>query len=420
MSVPAASPSAVGGTLRAARLRQGLSVQDVSVALRIRRQYLDAIEDGRLSALPAPAYAIGFVKTYAAALGLDQEEIARRWRDETGNAAGRKPELSFPAPVPERGIPAGALIVVGVILSAGLYGGWYYLSGTGQRVADLVPPLPERLARIETAPRAPATPTPPPGQPFGQPFGQAPALPGAAQLGAPPPAPAPAPAPALAPPASPPGPLALAPPPAQPPAQPQPTLALPAAPPAASPAAPAALGSAPLAPATPQNGSAAPQAAAEAPRVVLPPSGPWPTGPAVTADSLLPPRPPAPNPTSANASPLTPPPGAAAPAQPAEPAVATYGAAEDSRVVLRARADSWIQVRERAGGTVLFNRVLRPGETYRVPMRPGLLLTTGNAGGLEVVLDGDALPTLGQQGVVRRDLPLEPDALRQAVVSLPR
>jgi cytoskeleton protein RodZ len=99
---------------------------------------------------------------------------------------------------------------------------------------------------------------------------------------------------------------------------------------------------------------------------------------------------------------------------------ASYGAADDSRVVLRARADSWIQVRERTGGTVLFNRVLRPGETYRVPMRPGLLLTTGNAGGLEVVLDGDALPTLGQQGVVRRDLPLEPDALKQAVAALPR
>ncbi|MCU0984782.1 MAG: DUF4115 domain-containing protein [Acetobacteraceae bacterium] len=373
MSVPAASPSAVGGLLRATRLRHGLSVQDVAVALRIRRPYLDAIEDGRLSALPAPAYAIGFVKTYAAALGLDQEEIARRWRDETGNAAARKPELSFPAPVPERGIPAGALIVVSVILAAGLYGGWYYLSGTGQRVADLVPPLPERLARIETAPRPPV-----------QPVAPTPALSGTAQLAAPMAA---APAPAAA------GPT--------------------------SPAAGVPVTAAP--PLVPSASSAdAPQAVAEAPRVVLPQNGPWPTGPAVTPESLLPPRPAAPNPTSANASPLTPPPGTAAPAQPAEPAVATYGAAEDSRVVLRARADSWIQVRERAGGTVLFNRVLRPGETYRVPMRPGLLLTTGNAGGLEVVLDGDALPTLGQQGVVRRDLPLEPDALRQAVASLPR
>jgi cytoskeletal protein RodZ len=385
MSVPAASPSAVGGLLRAARLRQGLTVQDVSVALRIRRAYLDAIEDGRLAALPAPAYAIGFVKTYAAALGLDQEEIARRWRDETGNAVARKPELSFPAPVPERGIPAGALIVVSVILAAGIYGGWFYLSGTGQRMADLVPPLPERLARIETAPQ-PASPPPALPRPSS-------ILPGAAQLGAPAAVTAPA------------------------------TVAAPSAPAPLAPAAVPAASAPPAAPAAPLavDVPAPQQAVAEAPRIVLPQSGPWPTGPAVTADSLLPPRPAAPNPTSANASPLTPPPGAAAPASPpAEPPAASFGAADDSRVVLRARADSWIQVRERSGGAVLFNRVLRPGETYRVPMRPGLLLTTGNAGGLEVVLDGDALPTLGQQGVVRRDLPLEPDALKQAVAALPR
>ncbi len=361
MSVPATSPSAVGGLLRAARLRQGLSVQDVAVALRIRRPYVDAIEDGRFAALPSPAYAVGFVKSYAAALGLDQEEIARRWRDETGNAAAKKPELSFPAPVPERGIPAGALIVVGVVMAAGLYGGWYYLTGTGQRVADIVPALPERLARIET------TPQPAPGllQPA-LPLASVPSQNGTQ------------------------APAAVAP--IQAPIQAPPQAILP-----------------PL---------AATQPVPDAPRVILPATGPWPTGPAVTPESLLPPRPAAQSPTSASAAPLNPGPIAQPP--PVDPAVASYGAADDSRIVLRARADSWIQVRERTGGTVLFNRVLRPGETYRVPMRPGLLLTTGNAGGLDVVLDGDALPTLGQQGAVRRDLPLEPDQIRQAVAALPR
>jgi cytoskeleton protein RodZ len=366
MSVPAPSPSAVGGLLRAARQRQGLTVEDVAVALRIRRPYIDAIENGRLSDLPAPAYAIGFVKTYAAALGLDQEEVARRWRLETGNAHARKPELSFPAPVPERGIPAGALIVVGLLLAGGLYGGWYYLSGTGQRVADLVPALPERLARIEVVPQAP-----PPG--------------GVA-----------APAPSL-PPTAVPLPAAALPP-----------MAIIAPQPAPQPA-PIAAPNGGVA----TNGSAPAAPPVEA-RVALPANGAWPTGPAVTPESLLPPRA-APNPTSANASPLAPPP----PAQAEQPGQ-SFGTADDSRVVLRARADSWIQVRERNGGNVLFNRVLRPGETYRVPLRPGLLLTTGNAGGLEVVLDGDALPTLGQQGVVRRDLPLEPDLLKQAVATLPR
>ncbi|WP_337876656.1 helix-turn-helix domain-containing protein [Elioraea sp.] len=362
-TLTAAAPSAVGGLLRATRMRHGLSLNDVSAALRIRRDYLDAIEHGRSEALPAPAYAIGFVRSYAAALGLDQEEVARRYRAETGLAAKRKPELTFPAPVPERGVPAGALVAVGAVLAAALYGGWYYLTDTGQRLADVVPALPERLARIETM----IAPEPAPA--------------------APPPVEAARPAPAV-----------------------------PSPPPAAS----APPGETPLAALPP------------APAVTLPPAGAWPTGPAVTPQSLPSPR--RADPSAANAAPVA---GAAADAEPPAPTAdsappasepparepaATYGAAgaEAGRVLLRARADTWIQVRERNGGSVLFNRVLRPGETYRVPDRAGLVMTTGNAGGLEVLVEGETLPSLGGQGVVRRDLPLEPAALRQAVAALPR
>jgi cytoskeleton protein RodZ len=358
-----AAPSAVGGLLRATRMRHGLSLNDVAAALRIRRDYLDAIEHGRAESLPAPTYAIGFVRSYASALGLDPEEVARRYRAETGLAAKRRPELTFPAPVPERGVPAGALVVVGVVLAGALYGGWYYLTDTGQRLADVVPALPERLARIEPA-APPATPVPLPA-----PGSDLPA----------PPAPA----------ALPPLPIA------------------PAAPPAPATAPGADLPLAALPPASP-------------PPITLPPTGAWPTGPAVTPQSLSPPR--RPDPSAANAAPVAALPAETPAAEPPAPEPATYGAVggEAGRVLLRARADTWIQVRERGSGSVLFNRVLRPGETYRVPDRAGLLMTTGNAGGLEVVVEGDALPSLGGQGVVRRDLPLEPAALRQAVAALPR
>ena len=55
----------VGSLLRATRLRIGEDVQEVSAALRIRRAYLEAIEDGRFNDLPGVTYAIGFVRTYA-------------------------------------------------------------------------------------------------------------------------------------------------------------------------------------------------------------------------------------------------------------------------------------------------------------------------------------------------------------------
>ena len=64
-------------------------------------------------------------------------------------------------------------------------------------------------------------------------------------------------------------------------------------------------------------------------------------------------------------------------------------ALDAGRIVLRANADSWLMVKDRAGA-VLLNRTLKAGETWPVPPRPDLLLTTGNAGGTEIVVDGAA------------------------------
>ncbi|MDE2575236.1 MAG: DUF4115 domain-containing protein, partial [Rhodospirillales bacterium] len=82
------------------------------------------------------------------------------------------------------------------------------------------------------------------------------------------------------------------------------------------------------------------------------------------------------------------------------------------QIVLRATADAWVQVRARSGG-VLLNRVLRGGETWPVPAGAAdLLLTTGNAGGTVLEVDGVATPPLGADGAVRRDLPLDAAAIR--------
>ncbi|MDF2764849.1 MAG: hypothetical protein K0S81_1843, partial [Rhodospirillales bacterium] len=57
-------------------------------------------------------------------------------------------------------------------------------------------------------------------------------------------------------------------------------------------------------------------------------------------------------------------------------------------------------------------RTLQAGETLDVPAQPGLTLFTGNAGGLDIVLDGRPLPSLGPVGAVRRGISLDPEALR--------
>jgi cytoskeleton protein RodZ len=47
-----------------------------------------------------------------------------------------------------------------------------------------------------------------------------------------------------------------------------------------------------------------------------------------------------------------------------------------------------------------------------VPDRPGLSMRTGNAGGLEITVDGAPAPSIGRIGMVRRNVALDAHALR--------
>ena len=81
------------------------------------------------------------------------------------------------------------------------------------------------------------------------------------------------------------------------------------------------------------------------------------------------------------------------------------------KIVVRARLESWIQVTNEKKD-VVFSRVLRSGETYTVPEEKGLMLTTGNAGGIEILVNGKKLKSLGTVGLVKRDIPLDAKKLR--------
>jgi len=160
-----------GADLRLARERVGWSLPEIAAVLRIRPLYLAALEEGRIDELPGNAYALGFLRTYASALGLDPNEIARRFKAEAA-AVNRKTELQFPVPVPERGVPAGAVVLLGVLLAVAAYAGWYRLSGEGRLPAETTIQVPERLAPL--AEQA-VPPTPPPA--IGAPPAEPPAAP---------------------------------------------------------------------------------------------------------------------------------------------------------------------------------------------------------------------------------------------------
>jgi cytoskeleton protein RodZ len=93
------------------------------------------------------------------------------------------------------------------------------------------------------------------------------------------------------------------------------------------------------------------------------------------------------------------------------PAAQVFGVpAGESRVTLRARSISWVRVR---GGDneILITRTLKAGDVYQLPNRSDLVMMTGSAGGLEVLVDGKAIPSLGGVGEVKRNIALDPERL---------
>jgi cytoskeleton protein RodZ len=82
-----------------------------------------------------------------------------------------------------------------------------------------------------------------------------------------------------------------------------------------------------------------------------------------------------------------------------------------SRITLTALEETYVQVKDpslKKPHAVLLARVLSPGESFQAPDREGLVLLTGNAGGVQVEVDGRSAGVLGKSGQVIKRLPLEP------------
>lgn len=64
----------LGGFFRYARERQGMSLDQIAAQTRIQPHHLQALEEEDFASLPAKVFTKGFVRSYARALGLDEEE----------------------------------------------------------------------------------------------------------------------------------------------------------------------------------------------------------------------------------------------------------------------------------------------------------------------------------------------------------
>ena len=132
----------IADDLRQARLERGLELRDVSGTLRIRAVYLEALEDGRFDDLPGTTYVAGFLRTYGDFLGLDAEELVRRFKDETGGVLVHQ-QLSFPVPASEARQPTAGIIIGALILAIAGAAIWFVNNERDLVDLELVPAVEE-------------------------------------------------------------------------------------------------------------------------------------------------------------------------------------------------------------------------------------------------------------------------------------
>jgi cytoskeleton protein RodZ len=77
---PLFAHDSLGEALRAIRRDRGISLEDLAERTRVRKSYLEAIEEMRLDALPSRPFTIGYVRAYATALALDPDAAVERFK----------------------------------------------------------------------------------------------------------------------------------------------------------------------------------------------------------------------------------------------------------------------------------------------------------------------------------------------------
>jgi len=396
---------AIGADLGAARLEAGMQLQELAQLVRISRHHLKNLEAGDFDLLPGATYVSGYIRTYSREVGLDPEVMTQRYRALLTDREA-KPSYSFPVDrqQPQR---SGAMMASIMVIFACLgYGGWY-AAGKPDLVAALVGEAPQETVaapQVETtatepdnliiqateqelADAAPAETSPltETGEAAIQAVAET-AIPATQEDGdtaitsATPQTVAPDPATIVTEPGTETEQLATA------ASGTQSATGLPAT-------TEEAPGEDTLAAATaPSAGDVDAQTedvAVAAADTDVPAA-------AVTADDT------ASNESAASAS---------------EDSLASTGVAyarqrvPELEITVRATSISWIEIIRNDGEEVMA-KLMREGEIYVVDSRDRLYLSTGNAGGVELVFHDGAVQSVGESGEILRDLPLDADRLR--------
>ena len=114
----------IGAELSGARIAKGMQIAEIAQILRISKNYLKNLEAGSFDQLPGPTYVSGYLRSYARAVGLEEVALANRYR-ELMNGEGATIQYKFPV---DSGHPqrSGAMVASIIVMFAIVgYAGWY-------------------------------------------------------------------------------------------------------------------------------------------------------------------------------------------------------------------------------------------------------------------------------------------------------
>jgi cytoskeleton protein RodZ len=369
----------IGDLLREARLERNDDLYLIAEYLCIKPAFLIALENSRYDEFPADAYVIGFLRTYATFLGIDGKEAVDRYRYEM---AGRrkKPILSMPIPVSEGRTPSGFVMLGAAFALILIYTLWYSISSADRTNVHTPTPMPTAMQPVPDASdseissaaglTAPVSQVPPAStsRADSPPLQSTPDKP-AESVSA------------------------------------QTSVVIP-------PAYPGIIVTAEKQPSSTSSKEDFFEKSANAPKmekkVDVKTEVKAEVKPEVKAEVKQEIKAEQKTEIKAEVKPETKEIKTETADKKQE---ASPPAAGSSHVVIRATQSSWVMVVDSAGNAV-FDRVLKVGETYNVPAKPGLSLTTGNGGGIVLSVDGNDLSKISDDGPhVVRDIALDPNRL---------
>lgn len=126
---PKAPPPALDDAWRAgrklseARRQRGWTLDEVADRIRVRKEFLEALEEMNVKLLPGKAYALAFLRSYARELGIEEKAIVDQFQDECALTRDDepKPAIRTPASKPRQRPPWAAAAAL-VLIAAGFVG----------------------------------------------------------------------------------------------------------------------------------------------------------------------------------------------------------------------------------------------------------------------------------------------------------